>query len=108
MKIWLHNHGRGRKRKDVVRYVRRWNIQQVVGVLHQKEVEQLCRTRSQAVPGERAYLKSYQNVLKTYTESLPVDQQMQYQEMANEWSDRSPPEEVQQKLFFVNGHVCAY
>jgi hypothetical protein len=53
-------------------------------------------------------LKSYQNVLKTYTESLPVDQQMQYQEMANEWSDRSPPEEVQQKLFFVNGHVCAY
>jgi len=57
---------------------------------------------------ERAYLKSYQNVLKTYTESLPVDQQMQYQEMANEWSDRSPPEEAQQKLFFVNGHVCAY
>jgi hypothetical protein len=72
-----------------------------VGVLHQKEVEKLCRTRSQAVPGERAYSKSYQKVLKTYTESLSADQQMQYQEMADEWSDQSPPQEVQQRSFLL-------
>jgi hypothetical protein len=89
----------------MVRYVRRWNVRQVVGVLHQKEVEQLCRTRSQAVPGETAYLKSYQGVLKTYAESLSADRQTQYQEMANEWSDRSPPKEVQRRLVLATGRV---
>lgn len=74
----------------------------MVGVIHQKEVEKLCRTHSQAVPGETAYLKSYQNVLKTYAESLPADQQAQYQDMADEWSDRSPPQEVQQRSLLTN------
>jgi hypothetical protein len=74
----------------------------VVGVIHQKEVEQLCRAHSQSVPGEKAYLKSYQHVLKTYAESLPVDQQTQYQEMADVWSDQSPPQEVQQRSLLAN------
>lgn len=69
----------------------------MVGVLHQKEVEELCRNSSNAVPGEKEYLKSYQKVLKSYTEGLSDDQQAKYKEMANEWSDQSPPLEVQQK-----------
>ena len=97
VKTWFHNHGRSRKPKDLVKYVRRWNVRQVVGALHQKEVEQLCRDHLQAVPGEKAYLKSYQNVLKRYAESLPGDQQTKYQNMANEWSNRHPPQDVQQK-----------
>jgi hypothetical protein len=97
VKTWLHNHGRSRQPKDVVKYVRRWNVRQVVGALHQKEVEKLCREHSHAVPGDRAYLKSYQKVLKRYAESLPQDQQNEYQDMANEWSDRCPPPEVQQR-----------
>ena len=74
-------------------------------MLHHKEVEQLCRTRSQAVPGEAAYLKSYQNALKTYAESLPEDQQAQYQEMAINWTNQSPPQDVQQRSLFINGHT---
>jgi hypothetical protein len=66
-------------------------------MLHHKEVEQLCREHSQAVPGERDYLKSYQKVLKTYVETITEDQHARYQEMANEWSERSPPPEVQQR-----------
>ena len=97
VKTWFHNHGRNRKSKDVVKYVRRWNVQQVVGILHQKEVEELCRKQSNAVPGDREYLKSYQKVLKSYAEDLSGDQQTKYQEMANEWSNRSPPQAVQQK-----------
>jgi hypothetical protein len=81
----------------VVKYVRRWNVRQVVGALHQNEVEQLCRDHSQAAPGEKAYLKSYQKVLKEYAESLPDDQQTKYQDMANEWSDRHPPQDVQRR-----------
>jgi hypothetical protein len=104
VKTWLHNHGRSRKSKDLVKYVRRWNVRQVVGVLHQNEVEQLCREHSQAVPGERAYLKSYQKVLKTYAESITEDQRVRYQEMANEWSDRSPPPEVQQRSIPQNAY----
>ena len=77
--------------------MRRWNIQQVVGVLHHNEIEQLCRTHSQAAPGEKLYLKSYQTVLKTFTESLSEDQQTQYQETADEWSNWSPSQEVQQR-----------
>jgi hypothetical protein len=68
-----------------------------VGVLHQKQVEKLCREHSGATPGEKAYLKSYQKVLKQYTEGLPEDQQAEYQVTANEWSDRCPPQEVQGK-----------
>jgi hypothetical protein len=81
----------------MVKYVRRWNARQVVGVLHQKEIEQLCRDHSDAVPGEKAYLKSYQKVLKTYTDNLSDDQRAEYHNMATEWSDRSPPLEVQQR-----------
>jgi len=97
VKSWFHNHGRGRKSKDMIRYVRRWNVRKVVGVLHQKEVERLCREHSHAVPGEKAYLRSYQKVLKTYAESLSDDQQAKYQDIATEWSDRSPPQDVQQR-----------
>ena len=66
-------------------------------MLHPKEIEELCREHSQAIPGEKAYLKSYQKVLKAYVEELSEDQQLQYREMASEWSDRCPPPEVQQK-----------
>ena len=76
-------------------------------MLHQKDVERLCRTQSQAAPGEAAYLKNYQNVLKTYAENLPDDQQKRYQEMANMWSDQSPPQEVQQKSVLDNGRMCS-
>ena len=75
--------------------MRRWNVQQVVGALHHK-VEELCREHSCAVPGDKAYLKSYQKVLKRYAEGLSQDQQNEYQDMANEWSDQCPPPEIQQ------------
>jgi hypothetical protein len=97
VKTWFHNNGRSRKSKDVVKYVRRWNIRQVVGALHQKEIEILCRDHSQAVPGDKAYLKSYQKVLKRYAEGLSDDQKTKYQNIANEWSDRSPPRDIQQR-----------
>jgi len=97
VKNWLHNHGRNKKSKDVIKYVQRWNVRQVVGVLHQKEVEALCHNHSNAVPGDKEYLKSYQKVLKRYTEDLSDDQQAKYQETVNEWTDWSPPLEVQQR-----------
>jgi hypothetical protein len=90
----------------VVKYVRRWNVRQVVGELHQKEVEQLCRDHSQAVPGEKAYLKSYQKVLKRYGEGLPDDQQVKYQSMADKWSDHHPPQEIQQRWGLNGVKIC--
>jgi hypothetical protein len=74
------------------------------GPLHQ--VEELCREHSQAVPGEKAYLKSYQKVLKAYAEQLSKDQRLQYQETANEWSDRCPPQEVQQRSVHNIACMC--
>ena len=102
--MWLYNHGCRYKSKDVVRYVRQWNVCWVVGALHQQEIEKLCREHSQAIPGEKAYLKSYQKVLKAYVEKLSDDEQQHYQEMAKEWSERCPPREVQQKL--VSNTIC--
>jgi hypothetical protein len=58
VKFWLHNHGCNKKSKDVIKYVQQWNVRQVVGVLHQKEVEELCCDHSNAVPGEKEYLKA--------------------------------------------------
>jgi hypothetical protein len=72
-------------------------------VLHHEEVERLCRSDSKAVPGDKKYLKSYQKVLKAFAENLPDDQQAKYQEMADEWSDRSPPQDGQQRSVLADG-----
>ena len=79
VKIWLHNHGHNKKSKDIIKYVQWWNVRQVVGILHQKEVEELCHDHLNTVPGGKEYLKSYQKVLKRYMDDLSDDEQAKYQ-----------------------------
>ena len=62
-----------------------------------REIEELCRTASGHVPGSKGYFKKYQKVLSKYVATLTEDDRTQYEAMAKEWTERSPPATVQQK-----------
>jgi len=95
---YFHNHGRRKKAKTHISYVRRWSLNQVVGHERKAELEVLCRAAAPGhLPGSRGYLKKYQKVLTEFVETLPAEDKNRYTQMAQEWSDRCPPVEVQQK-----------
>lgn len=62
----------------------------------------MCRVASGDIPGSAKYFEKYQTVLSQYVGKLPKEDLAKYQQMAKEWTERSPPVEVQQKyeIFF--------
>lgn len=72
-------------------------MQQVVGKVHKQEVEDLCLEKSGQPKGSTGYFAVYQNVLNKFVEALTEEDRTKYREMAQEWTERSPPQEVQQQ-----------
>lgn len=97
VKNWLYNYGRKRDRRDKITYVRRWNLNQVVGHMKKAEIQELCKEETGSKPGTKKYLSGYQKVLGKVMEELTPDEVLGFKEMAREWSEKSPPKEVQRK-----------
>lgn len=97
MMLYLGNHARRRKPKIHVSYIRAWSLPQVVGHEKKAEVEQLCREQSGHPPGSKPYFGMYQRVLSDFVKTLSAEDRQKYQDMAKEWTERSPPLEIQQK-----------
>jgi hypothetical protein len=97
VKEWFYNHGRKRNRKDKWNYVQKWTLKRVL--IHQKreEIEEICREHTQALPGTREYIGGYQKALAEVVESLDATEVDHFNSMAEEWTKKSPPAEVQQR-----------
>jgi hypothetical protein len=70
----------------------------VVGKVLKQEVEDLTMEASGCPKGSTGFFAVYQKVLSNYvTETLTEEDREKYREMAREWTERSPPEAVQQE-----------
>ena len=76
---------------------RTWTISQVVGKLFKEEVESLCEEESGLPKGSTGFFSVYQKVLSQFVKAMSKEDQDKYRKMAQEWSERSPPKEVQQE-----------
>jgi O-acetyl-ADP-ribose deacetylase (regulator of RNase III) len=93
---YLGNHGR--RKKKVNNAVRAWSLTQVVGKLHKEEVEDLTVEASGCPKGSTGFFAVYQKVLSKFvTKTLTEEDREKYRKMAQEWTERSPPEAVQQE-----------
>jgi hypothetical protein len=97
VKRWFYNNGRKRDRKDRVRYVRKWNLKQVVGHMEKARIEEVCKEQTGSNPGTRNYLGGYQKALTDVVDNLSEEEVSGYRKMAREWTMKSPPEHVQRK-----------
>jgi choline kinase len=69
----------------------------VVGKIHKGEIDELCRTASGKAGGSTGFFSVYQKVLSKFVERLTEEDKQKYRKMAEEWTERSPPEAVQQE-----------
>lgn len=97
MKEWYYNHGR---RPQVRRfgYVKQISLKHVVAHVKQDELYSKVKELSGgAPPGSKAFLSKYQQGLKFVLDNLSASEKEEYQTLASEWTNASPPADVQEK-----------
>jgi hypothetical protein len=97
IKEWFYNRGRKNAIKDRVTYVKKWTLKKVVGHVLKAEVDETCRDQTDAPPGAQEYIAGYQTALKQVVDGLSAADKEEYLQMAQQWTDQSPPAEVQRK-----------
>lgn len=61
------------------------------------EVQEVVEKLSGDIPGSRAYTAKYQTGLKQVAEKLTDAEKEELFELAKQWTEESPPEQLQQK-----------
>src|ERR1700733_7004057 len=108
VKEWFYNHGRKNRTKDRVRYFQKWSLKKVVGHVLKTQVEELCKDKTGASPGTKEYIAGYQTALKEGVDDLSAEDRQRYEAMAEDWTNRSPPIEVQRRwvVSILYGQQC--
>ena len=63
-------------------YVWKWSIKNVVMYMRKKEIEDICKEETQALPGTRNYITGYQRALAQVLDGLDKMEVAKYQDMA--------------------------
>jgi hypothetical protein len=69
----------------------------VVGFQKKAEIQAACQELTNADPGTQQYIGGYQQALSKVVRDLTKEERDEYGAMAIEWTNRSPPVEVQRK-----------
>lgn len=69
----------------------------VANVKQQEVYSKIRDLAGGAPPGSKAFLSMYQRGLRCIVDGLSPMEKKEYQEMAKEWSEESPPTDVQRK-----------
>lgn len=78
-------------------YIKAWSLKKVVGHVLKAEVEETCKEMTDSSPGTKEYITGYQTALKQVVDELSAEDRQRYDAMAEEWTNRSPPAEVQRR-----------
>lgn len=62
-----------------------------------REVEDICKEETQALPGTQDYIAGYQRALAQVVDGLDETEVAEFQRLAEEWTKKSPPVEFQRK-----------
>jgi hypothetical protein len=97
VKHWFYNHGRKRNHRNKVNYIRKWSLKKVVGHIKKVEIQEICQEDTGCLPGTKGYISGYQKALASVVEELSPTEEAKLQALAEEWTQRSPPVELQRK-----------
>jgi hypothetical protein len=86
-----------KKRRDAIKYGKKWNSRTVI--YHQKrdEVMQRIEEETGAKPGQPGMFKHYQAAIRDVMNEMPEEELQKARDTAEEWSNRFPPSDVQAK-----------
>ena len=97
MKEWYYNHGR-HPQVQQFGYIKPISLKYVVGHLKQDELYSKVKDLAGgAPPGSQAFLAKYQLGLKYLLDNLSAAERSEYQNIAKQWTNETPPLDVQKK-----------
>ncbi|KAG2067460.1 hypothetical protein BDR04DRAFT_1159035 [Suillus decipiens] len=85
-KTWLFNNKKKKKRKDMIRYERKWMPRMVIYQQNWEEVLKRIEDESGEKPGAPEMFKHYQAAVKRVMAELDEDELEKAKETAEEWS----------------------
>ncbi|KAG2139869.1 uncharacterized protein EDB93DRAFT_1252990 [Suillus bovinus] len=102
-KTWLFNNKKKKKRKDMIKYGRKWMPRMVIYQENWEEVLKRIEEESGAKPGDPGMFKHYQVAVKRVMAELSDDKLEKVKETAEEWSNNCPPPEIQAQVAHKKG-----
>jgi hypothetical protein len=71
-----------------------WTTRRVVAHTNRTVIDKWILQEHGHKPGDTQYLGVYQNALSVAVESLSMEDQIKFQQIANRWNQNGPPPEV--------------
>ena len=97
VKEWYYNHGWW-PQVWRFRYVKPISLKYVIAHVKQDELyEKINQLSEGAPPGSQVFLSKYQQGLKFLLDNLSASEKSEYQAVASQWTNESPPANIQTK-----------
>jgi hypothetical protein len=97
---WFYNHY-PRPKRQYTKFTRKWSARSAFYQLNREEVLEHARKESGVEPGHPEFLGALQNATTTLWEALCSRDQGDYIRAAQEWSEESPPPDVQSRCTVI-------
>ncbi|KAH9020694.1 hypothetical protein EDB85DRAFT_1896072 [Lactarius pseudohatsudake] len=94
---WFYNHY-VRPRRQYIKFTRKWSARNAYYHLHRDEVLERAKEDSGKEPGDRAFLGALQDATTALWNAVSPEDQEEYVDAANEWSENTPPKHIQSRM----------
>ncbi|KAH9017597.1 hypothetical protein EDB84DRAFT_1276507, partial [Lactarius hengduanensis] len=93
---WFYNHY-ARPRRQYIKFTRKWSARNAFYHLNRDEVLKHAKETFGIKPGDPAFLGALQDATTTLWTELSPEVQEDYVKAAKEWSEETPPKDVQSR-----------
>ncbi|KAI9443892.1 hypothetical protein H4582DRAFT_2053660 [Lactarius indigo] len=94
---WFYNHY-VRPKRQYIKFTRKWSARNAFYHLNRDEVLRLAKETSGTEPGSPAFIGALQDATTALWNELSIEDQEEYQDSAREWSEKTPPKNIQSRM----------
>ncbi|KAI9432538.1 hypothetical protein H4582DRAFT_2132197 [Lactarius indigo] len=94
---WFYNHY-VRPKCQYIKFTHKWSARNAFYHLNRDEVLRLAKETSGTEPGSPAFIGALQDATTALWNELSIEDQEEYQESAREWSEKTPPKNIQSRM----------
>ncbi|KAI9428965.1 hypothetical protein H4582DRAFT_2066083 [Lactarius indigo] len=84
--------------RQYIKFTRKWSARNTFYHLNRDEVLRLAKETSGTEPGSPAFIGALQDATTALWNELSIEDQEEYQESAREWSEKTPPKNIQSRM----------
>lgn len=92
----MRNNGRQNKEKELTTMSNAWHARRVISVLKKDEINKMAAEASGLPPGDKGCFAYYQKSVTRLMSGMTKEDLVHYDKLANEWTQRGCPPEVQE------------